>query len=202
MAGHYGIKTSWKNWIQHQLSETSGLNFIHSCSSSTCNERLSHHAFGYVKICAQIHTSEQLVKEIIPTIKKCTIILFASIIYSRAQYSGIDQAGWDQLIVIISLKVIIYNKAFFKPWMSVQHKTGTHCLDTAAKLKKTTDYLMSHHTVFLEYLILFHKATHFAVTVIVCIASKQIWEALYKQVLFIFLLPTLSQMQITQASKF
>jgi len=31
---------------------------------------------------------------------------------------------------------------------------------------------MSHHPVFLEYLILFHKATHFAVTVIVCVATK------------------------------
>lgn len=180
MAGHYGIKTSWKNWILHQLSETSGLNFIHSGSSSTCNERLSHHAFWYINMCARIHTSEQLVKEIIPTVKKCTIVLFASIIYSRAQYSVTDQAGWDQLIVIISLKVIIYSKAFFKPWMSIQHKIGTYCLDIAAKLKKNTDYLMSHHTVFLEYLILFHKAIHFAVTVIVYIATKQIWGALYK----------------------
>lgn len=61
---------------------------------------------------------------------------------------------------------------------------------------------MSHHTVFLEYLILFHKATHFAVTVIVCVATKLIWGAPYKQVLFIFLLPTFSHMQSTQATKF
>lgn len=59
---------------------------------------------------------------------------------------------------------------------------------------------MSCHTVFLEYLILFHKPTHFAVTVIICITIMQIWEALYKQVLFTFLLPTLNQIQTTQAS--
>lgn len=70
---------------------------------------------------------------------------------------------------------------------------------SAASLKNPADG--SCHTVFLEYLIFFHKPTHFAVPVIICIIT-QTREVLYKQLLLTFPLPTLNPTENTQASNF
>lgn len=56
---------------------------------------------------------------------------------------------------------------------------------------------MPWHTIFLEYLGLFHKPTGFSGTVIFYITIKQVQKALYKQELLTFLLPTPNQTQNT-----
>lgn len=86
---------------------------------------VSHCALQCANICVQIRTFRQLAKQAIPAGKKtillvppdgtiCMNYLFQSTILS------IEQAGYNQLIVSISLKVKIYIEAVFKPRMSVQ----------------------------------------------------------------------------------